>query len=64
MYLRSFKVNVVVYINYHISFFLGGVGRVITTGDSILFKVPYSNITFSFVAYRTYNLFRKMFLSH
>ena len=42
MYLRSFKINVVVYINYHISFF-GGWGRVITTGDSILFKVRYSN---------------------
>ena len=42
MYLRSFKINVVVYINYHFSF-LGGWGRVITTGDSILFKVRYSN---------------------
>ena len=64
MYLRSFKINVVVHINYHISFFFGGGGRVITTGDSILFKVRYSNITFSFVSYRTYNLFRKMSLSH
>lgn len=65
IYLRSFKINVVVDINYHIFFGRGvGGGRVITTVDSLLFKVQYSNLTFSFVSYRTYNLFRKMSLSH
>ena len=64
MYLRPFKINVVAYINFHISYFFWQGGGVITIDDSLLFKVQNSNITFSFVSYRTYNLFKKMSLSH